>query len=132
MTNHQHPITPPPELVASLRNSAPHGIGDSGVTREIWLINHAYAAGADQELQACINFVYDNELCDPDFYNNLRAARRPKPPSLKKQALQHVGLIQDNWARLGDGLEAPPSLTGQITLKQLEDIRRALEALPND
>ena len=44
------PITPPPELVASLRNSAPHGIRDAGVTREIWLINKSYAAGADQEL----------------------------------------------------------------------------------
>jgi hypothetical protein len=61
MTN---PITPPPELVASLRNSAPHGIRDAGVTREIWLINHAYAAGAekaqalaDQELEACCEWV---------------------------------------------------------------------------
>ena len=118
MIDQQHPITPPPELVASLRNSAPHGIGDSGVTREIWLINHAYAAGADQELQACINFVYDNELCDPDFYNNLRAARRPKPPSLKEQALDELDLIptHDN--------------EGRTVGVDVSIIRRALEALP--
>ena len=48
----QNPITPSPELVTSLRNSAPHGIRDAGVTRELWLINQAYAAGADQELEA--------------------------------------------------------------------------------
>ena len=129
MTNQQHPITPPPELVTSLRNLAPHGIGDTGLTRELWLINHAYAAGADQELEACCEWFEDRGP-HPSMAADVRSARRPKPPSLKEQALQHVGLIQDNWARLGDGLESSPSLTGQITLKQLEDIRRALEALP--
>jgi len=46
----QHPITPPPELVASLRSSVPQGVVDA-FTRELWLINHAYAAGADQEVE---------------------------------------------------------------------------------
>ena len=50
----QHPITPPPELVASLRNSAPHGIRDAGVSRELWLIDHAYAAGADMQLDVVL------------------------------------------------------------------------------
>ena len=132
MTEQQHPITPPPELVEQWATEYWGTEYWSHSENEKHIATQAANWGADQELQACINFVYDNELCDPDFYNNLRAARRPKPPSLKEQALQHVGLIQDNWARLGDGLEAPPSLTGQITLKQLEDLRRALEALPND
>ena len=119
MTDQQHPITPLSELVTSLRNSAPHGIRDAGVNRETWLIHNAYALGADQELQACINFVYDNELCDPDFHNNLRAARRPKPPSLKEQALHAADLLFDH-AEIGECAFA------QAT------IRRALEALPND
>ena len=107
MTN-QHPITPPPELVEELQ--------DLGNLDAIRL---AYQAGADQELQACINFVYDNELCDPDFYNNLRAARRPKPPSLKEQALDALEqLLRDPEA--GCFAAAP------------DTIRRALEALPND
>ena len=80
----QHPITPPPELVASLRNSAPHGIRDAGVTREIWLINHAYAAGADQELEACCKWL---PKLPPWSADDLRRHRRPKPPSLKEQAL---------------------------------------------
>ena len=83
----QFPITPPPELVASLRNSAPHGIGDSGVTREIWLINHAYAAGADQELNECCHLL---RLQGFDVVDVLRTARRPKPPSLKELALESL------------------------------------------
>ena len=73
----------------SLRNSAPHGIRDAGVTRELWLINHAYAAGSDMELEACCEwlvkegwFRYEHEAVQ-----ELRAARRPKSPSLKEQAL---------------------------------------------
>jgi hypothetical protein len=80
------------------------------------LATQAARWGADQELQACINFVYDNELCDPDFYNNLRTARRPKPPSLKEQALKalHTSVDLDEFP------------------KQYNTIRLALEALPND
>jgi len=82
----QLPTTPSPELVASLRSSAPHGIRDAGVTRERWLIEHAYAAGADQELEACCEWLQDPDL-NVDTYK-LRAARRPKLPSLKEQALE--------------------------------------------
>ncbi len=78
-----HPVKAPPELVASLRNSAPHGIRDAGVTRELWLINSAYAAGADQELEACCEWVGY-----PTGVRQLRAARRPKPPSLAEQGLE--------------------------------------------
>ena len=113
----QHPITPPPELVASLRNSAPHGIGDAGVTRELWLINHAYAAGADQELEACCEWL-DSEkiLCkDGGYIRKLRAARRPKPPTLNNIALQMLGTIERDAHYM-------PEITNTI--------RRALEALP--
>ena len=107
----QHPITPPPELVASLRNSAPHGIGDAGVTRELWLINHAYAAGADQELEACVELWANNSIKWTS--SQLRDDRRPKPPSLKEQAL----------AILSQGNRIP-------TAEDWDTIRRALEALP--
>jgi hypothetical protein len=99
-----HPITPPPELVEKLQ--------DLGNLDAIRL---AYQAGADYELQACINVIYDNELCDANFYNNLRAARRPKPPSLKEQAL--------------DALREAES-TGCLYVNGRSDlIRRALEQL---
>ena len=114
--NTEHPITPSPELVTSLRNSAPHGIRDAGVTRELWLINHAYAAGADQELDA----VEEEIIMQGWFANSvhrraqLRAARRPKPPSLKEQALALVEQHEEGW---------------RPSPKDWDTIRRALEAL---
>ena len=116
MTTNQHPITPPPELVASLRNSAPRGIRDAFATREIWLINHAYAAGADQELEACCEWLFMNGYDNSHVTSaRLRAARRPKPPTLKEQALE--------------ALEALPTPAGQVTADRLDTIRRALEQL---
>ena len=110
----EHPITPPQELVASLRNSAPHGIRDAGVTREIWLIHNAFAAGADQELEACC------EWADATGWegagDSLRAARRPKPPSLKELALLQLDTLNADLAMHGKGCD-------------LSQIRRALEQL---
>ena len=96
----EHPITPPDELVKKLRKEAPWGIRDAGVTRELCLIAEAYRAGADQELEECCEWL--------DFYSaastalGLRAARRPKPPSLKEQALEALnqadeGLNESEW-----------------------------------
>ena len=107
----QHPITPPPELVVSLRNSAPHGIRDAGVTRELWLINHAYAAGADQELEACCELV-------PGLTSYLRAARRPKELSLKERALEAVSRLCASV--IHDDLKNDAAI-----------VRRALEQLPD-
>ena len=107
MTN-QHPITPPPELVASLRNSAPKIRDFRGNTRELWLIDHAYAAGADQELEACcheVQALYSGG-------SRLRAARRPNPPSVKEQALETLKYPKDLWSEA-----------------EVETIRRALEQL---
>ena len=132
----QRPITPPPELVASLRNSAPHGIRDAGDTREHWLINRAYAAGADQrgavneaelqkardeELKAIIHWLITGPYAflvlgrsHNNLVHDLRAARRPKPPSLKAQALEALVSINSNFHVYG---------------YDIETIRRALEAL---
>ena len=106
-------ITPPPELVASLRNSAPHGIRDAGVNRETWLIHNAYALGADQELEACCEWVQGYAECG----DSLRNARRPKPPTLNSIALQMLGTIERDAHYL-------PEIT--------DTIRKALEALTND
>ena len=122
----EHPITPPPELVTSLRNSAPQGIRDAGVTRELWLINHAYAAGADQELEACVKWIEDCGF-HPSIPVEFRAARRPKP-SLKEQALGALSRADK------DALTNP--LTGEVVAlrtilnkEQSDTIRRALEQL---
>jgi hypothetical protein len=51
----------------------------------------------------------------------MRAARRPKPPSLKEQAIAELEKVDMLW----DTTEF-----GQETLLSLDTIRRALEALP--
>ena len=98
------PITPPPELLAQLSHSP-----------STWLdqITIAYQCGADQELQACCEWLaYEGHEHE---HLALRAARRPEPPSLKEQALE--------------ALEALPTPAGQVTADRLATIRRALEAL---
>jgi len=68
----QHPTTPPPELVEQWLELSP-----------ALAIAAAFQAGADQELEACCAFVRRGPWCS----EKLRAARRPKPPSLKEQAI---------------------------------------------
>jgi len=106
--NNQHPITLPPELMQQWLEK---------VCSSVDLLNEVAQWGADQELQACINFVYDNELCDPDFYNNLRTARRPNPPSDTEQALTALQAV----------------VRGAMDIREqhqnLDTIRRTLERL---
>ncbi len=112
-------ITPPPELVQQLCDKAIlHAV--DGAKRgeiEVWLIQEAFRAGADQELEACCEWLDRNNQwarCDID---ELRDGRRPKPPSLKQEALR--GLEQ-----LAERLEE------NRVPADLAVLRRALEALP--
>jgi hypothetical protein len=76
--------------------------------------------GADQELEACCEWFqefYKTESWVTHDLKHLRAARRPKPPSLKEQALHALDHICVNHSKATDH---------ECT------IRRALEALPND
>jgi hypothetical protein len=116
MTNQQHPITPPPELVAKLWREASAGRDDAPIGE---IFNHgvllAYAAGADQELEACLMEV-EQMFCWGSA-RDLRAARRPKPPSLKEQALKALDHICVNHSKATDH---------ECT------IRRALAQLPDE
>lgn len=113
MTN-QHPITPPPELVWEWTSLANEEDGD-----EVWIFITTQAArwGADQELDACCEWVSMQLHCTDQEHlvPHLRAARRPKPPSLKEQALNCLADIEH-------GATPCPS--------DFDSIRRALEALP--
>ena len=115
MTN---PITPPPELVEKWIAQA---VDRPASTK---YMNHfatqAAQWGADQELEACCEWLWR----DLDAYelvasravyldHNLRASRRPKPSSLKEQALA--------------ALEVIPKLVGFES--ERDTIRAALEAL---
>jgi hypothetical protein len=106
----QHPITPPLELVEQWADTLSHR-SDHDV--------FALAArwGADQELEACCKWLE----CNYNYpqANPLRIARRPKPLTLKEQAL----------AALDDAIMRGDCITISDALPIL---RRALEALLND
>ena len=115
-----HPITPPPELVQQLRIQAPMA-RDGGATREQWIATQAARWSADQELDACCAWV-EREIGHGREWNaELRAARRPKPPSLKEQALRIL-------------VENGTTLDGRVELDRddIAIINRALEALSDD
>jgi hypothetical protein len=105
----EHPITPPPELVEQWEAETAHTTKD-----ETWHVAvQAARWGADMELEACCEWTQ----CYAECGDSLRAARRPKPPSLKAQALAA-------FARLKSGALCADRVTDEST------IRRALEALP--
>ena len=119
-----HPITPPPELVQQWGHDAnlsgvPHN--DEHWAYEQHIATQAAQWGADQELEACCGAL--DELNDGFWSEKLRAARRPKPPSLKEQALEAL--------RHALGPDYPNPIT-LLTANEHALIRRALEALPND
>ena len=121
----QHPITPPPELVQEWKRTAPHQSNEHEHYHYITLC--AAQWGADQELDACCDWLstqsITDALCDYDLKpiaDDLRAARRPKPPSLNKQALEAL----DEAIFMAD--DDPPE---GICSDQADIIRRALERL---
>ena len=108
--NDKHPITPPPELVQQWREES--STGELHFSPQ-YLATQAARWGADQELEACCEWV--GKVAIAQIANNLRADRRPKPPSLKEQALEVLSLTQKGWG---------------LAQVDLDTIRRALEALP--
>jgi len=79
---------------------------------------------ADQELEAIIHWLitgpYGSSIAGNHerLVSDLRDARRPKPPSLKEQAMQL--------------LETYNTLGLMLTADQATTIRRAIEALPDE
>ena len=84
MTNQHHPITPPPELVCQWVIKA-----DEYVEQEEYMFAAQAAQwGANQELEACCEWLEGWDTCEGErLASLLREGRRPKPPSLKEQAL---------------------------------------------
>ena len=101
-----NPITPPPELVQQWAS-------ESLATQN--LCNRAAQWGADQELEACcadIHTVHGKHCADW-----LRDLRRPKPPSLKEEALEALKEI----GQVGSALVRSRSDTIRRALEQLDD-----------
>ena len=119
MTN-QHPITPPPdELVEQWRknNLVPENLAN-------YVATQAARWGADQELEECCSIALTALCCGTKHQRRqlvyrIRDLRRPKPPTLKKQALDAMGRFTSNAHIRADEMA-----------RDFDTIRRALEALP--
>jgi hypothetical protein len=109
-------ITPPPELV---REWCAHNSEHENY-EQFWhyIATQAAQWGADQELEACCALLLQEGAWPwPEEVARLRAARRPKPPSLKEQALHELVDAYDK---------------DKIDDTTYDTIRAALLALPND
>jgi len=103
----EHPITPPTRLLQQWFDYDPF---DAFTIAARW--------GSDQELEACVNYV-DNTISG-NKARALRAARRPKPPSLKEQAVFAAAVLR-----------SPDETCSIAEIEQhWHTIRCALESLP--
>lgn len=113
MTNNYRQITPPPELfkqweddILNERDNVDHVLDCA------W--RNGFQVGADQELEACCLWVAQESRA---ACRQLKAHRRPKPPSLKEQSIALIDKIQGN-KEMWD-------------IRDLDVIRQALESLPD-
>ena len=109
----EHPLTPPPELIEDWIEmdkplpQRPPNPGELAALAARW--------GADQELEACCHLLRQQGF---DVVDDLRATRRPKPPSLKEQALAAL----DDAVMRGDCITISDALpTIRRALEQLDD-----------
>lgn len=79
-------ITPPPELIARWKNNWLDA-KIKHINLEDYILAQAAQWGADQELESCCEW-FVRDWTDVQTADRLRAARRPKLPSLKEQALE--------------------------------------------
>jgi hypothetical protein len=116
----EHPITPPTELVQQWAGAAKGYYIPGSVIK--YIAHEAARWGADQELEACCEWLDRNNQWARCDIEELREGRRPKSPSLKEQALQALYRFDDTEGH------------ADLTLGQIEEdfvvIRRAIESLP--
>jgi len=86
MVDKEHPITPPQWQMDAWQAC----IETMGADVPAILLE-AVRWGADQALEACCEWMAGET--PPSYLNVLRNARRPKPPSLKEQALTALHAI---------------------------------------
>ena len=108
--SNQHPIVPSPEQVDQWFDDAVR----LNSTPKYYIARQAALWSADQELEACCEWVSPFSHDDCYYEDKLRTARRPKPPSLKEEARQIIDCLIE-----GDCLNDDDAVT----------LRRVLEAL---
>jgi hypothetical protein len=108
----QNTIIPPEELVQRWARKI-YDQTSCGYERDEYIARAAAQWGADQELEACCELLTDE--WGNGHGDRLHRLRRPKPPSLKEQALV---VLDDVGAEIGGA--------------HYNILLRALEAMPDD
>ena len=121
-----HPITPPPKLVGEWSTEAGK-LNLRTPSNLVHVANRAAQWGADLQLEADAEWLDEYSLDAPHLTitptgKGLVEAMRPKPPSLKEQALKTL--------EEAPGPDHPMAMT-VLNAEQQALIRRALEALPD-
>jgi hypothetical protein len=118
-----HPITVPAGSITGWKKLYRETYqGDLSETE--YIATQATRWGADQELEACCEYLTRCAAWaawEPEDIQEMRDLRRPKPPSLKEQALEALQFVDEK-------LDLPL----HNHCNAIHTIRRALEALPND
>ena len=113
----QHPITPPPTELVQQWEEDWHHSKVRHIELEPYIAAQAAQWGADQELEACVKWL-NSYMPGNEGDRLLRTSRRPKPLSLKEEALDALTLLCKG-----------PDATAFVTCR--DTIRRALEQLPD-
>lgn len=111
----EHPISPPSLAIIKkwiITNGLTVSIAEASAIASL-----ASRLGADQELAACCEYLTRCAAWEPEDVKEFCDLRRPKPPSLRAQALAELELLRGDANAHGLGFDAPA-------------IRRALESLP--
>jgi hypothetical protein len=111
MINQQHPIIPSSELLDEwCKDLTLLNLRDIATQAAQW--------GADQELEACCEWLDTEKILTKDggYIRKLRAARRPKPPSLKEEARQIIDCLIE-----GDCLNDDDAVTLLRVLEAFND-----------
>ena len=118
----EHPMNLPEKLKGELWELYwKESIND---VRKAWenSVAKAYRAGADDELKACVKWFKDQGY-HPVVHGDLRAARRPKPPSLAEQGQR---ILVENGSTLDGRVELDPEdvVTINAALKRLQELEK--------
>ena len=119
MTDNKHPITPPPELVKKWMSFNNMDIAPLHLAQA--LATQAARWGADQQLEKDAKWLDHNALSESHLKvipvgDSLKEAMRPKPPSLKQQALEALQRAEEGWRPIPDDCD-----TIRRALEQLDD-----------
>ena len=128
----EHPITPPEDVIEALRSEAPRCDVDAGVNkeRETQLVIAAYRAGADYELEEILLYPGEEPEDRRYFDNvpaaNIRAWRRPKPPSLAEEALKALQDQIDTSFKISSEAQERADLI-RAALERLKELEKGNE-----